>query len=340
MLPVFAILFAFFPVRAAPCQCKPASLCLPLDIPPRKEIFAFYVPSSGPWNQLNWTELTTVVIFGSVDPNIVCYAHERRVRVVTGEDFDHSQLGNATARQEWVTSKIQSTRDAGLDGINFDIEGNAANRDGLTALVSLSYNRFKSELPGSQVTFDTSIDASANSPGYDYAALANYTDFVVPMGYDMCWGTKTGEPNSPLAGLEHGLSTYYQLGVRPQSLVLGLPWYGYDFPCQNPPRASTPCSVETPFGGGAWQKCFNEIQDLFKTNATSPLYKTPEGDAVYFNYESTIDKKTHQVWFDDPATLMLKYATAKTDNLRGVAFWHASCAGDSAAMWSALSSFL
>eukprot|EP01012_Entosiphon_sulcatum_P031413 TRINITY_DN3960_c0_g1_i2.p1 TRINITY_DN3960_c0_g1~~TRINITY_DN3960_c0_g1_i2.p1 ORF type:complete len:311 (-),score=16.86 TRINITY_DN3960_c0_g1_i2:117-1049(-) len=165
MLPVFAILFAFFPVRAAPCQCKPASLCLPLDIPPRKEIFAFYVPSSGPWNQLNWTELTTVVIFGSVDPNIVCYAHERRVRVVTGEDFDHSQLGNATARQEWVTSKIQSTRDAGLDGINFDIEGNAANRDGLTALVSLSYNRFKSELPGSQVTFDTSIDASANSPG-------------------------------------------------------------------------------------------------------------------------------------------------------------------------------
>lgn len=56
-----------------------------------------------------------------------------------------------------------------------------------------------------------------------------------------------------------------------------------------------------------------------------------------------------QVWYDDPASLALKYATAAHLGLRGVGMWHldaldyrcadAACSSERAAMWAALRAF-
>ena len=56
------------------------------------------------------------------------------------------------------------------------------------------------------------------------------------MGYDeqsQMWGTATcqASPNSPLVKTFSGLRKYLMLGVPPGKLVLGVPWYGYRYPC-------------------------------------------------------------------------------------------------------------
>ena len=56
------------------------------------------------------------------------------------------------------------------------------------------------------------------------------------MGYDeqsQMWGTAPcqARPNSPLVKTFSGLRKYLMLGVPPGKLVLGVPWYGYRYPC-------------------------------------------------------------------------------------------------------------
>ena len=39
-------------------------------------------------------------------------------------------------------------------------------------------------------------------------------------------------PNAPLMKTFNGLRKYLQLGVPAEKLVLGVPWYGYRYPCK------------------------------------------------------------------------------------------------------------
>jgi Di-N-acetylchitobiase len=37
--------------------------------------------------------------------------------------------------------------------------------------------------------------------------------------------------NSPHGAMIRGIQRYIELGIQPRQLVLGIPWYGYGYPC-------------------------------------------------------------------------------------------------------------
>ena len=45
------------------------------------------------------------------------------------------------------------------------------------------------------------------------------------------YGQCVAAANSPAALVGRGLGQWLDLGVPASKLVLGLPWYGYDYPC-------------------------------------------------------------------------------------------------------------
>ena len=54
------------------------------------------------------------------------------------------------------------------------------------------------------------------------------------MSYDeqsQIYGQCIAMANSPLAKTELGIKQYLDLGIGANKLVLGQPWYGYDYPC-------------------------------------------------------------------------------------------------------------
>ena len=53
------------------------------------------------------------------------------------------------------------------------------------------------------------------------------------MAYDMIDWKHDQFANSPLRGIQSGVAQYAKLQISPQQIVLGLPWYGYDFPCNS-----------------------------------------------------------------------------------------------------------
>ena len=47
------------------------------------QIFAFSVTNNN-WHLYDWTKVTTIAHFHLIDPQLVCYAHSKGVRVVYG----------------------------------------------------------------------------------------------------------------------------------------------------------------------------------------------------------------------------------------------------------------
>ena len=116
------------------------------------------------------------------------------------------------------------------------------------------------------------------------------------------------------------------LGIEPEKLVLGLPWYGYDYPCLE--LNENVCSIKhVPFRGvncsdaAGRQIEFAEIQDLIVSRSPNGSQWDEDSASVFFNYEDSVGGK-HQVWFDNVTSLKEKYEFASNENLNGIAIWN------------------
>lgn len=69
---------------------------------------------------------------------------------------------------------------------------------------------------------------------YPYADIANSSDLLYVMDYDtqsQIFGACIAGANAPFAGMIRGIQRYLDIGVPPNKLVLGVPWYGYRYTC-------------------------------------------------------------------------------------------------------------
>ena len=101
------------------------------------------------------------------------------------------------------------------------------------------------------------------------------------------------------------MGEYLALGIKPEKLVLGLPWYGYDYPCIELTDDRI-CSIKhVPFRGvncsdaAGRQIEYAEIEDLVVSRATVGPQWDEDTASYFFNYEDSVGGK-HQVWYDNP----------------------------------------
>lgn len=155
----YGILFIFIAyiksIIAFDCPCPDVSLCEPLRIEPRHEKLAFMVSKSN-WRSYDYSQLTTIVICtDDFDPQLLCLAHSRQVRLVWIAGYDVKQLGNATARTEWIDFQVSRVLTTFTDGVNLDMEDAIpAGSDAVlqyTQLVQDLSNVLHILVPGSQV---------------------------------------------------------------------------------------------------------------------------------------------------------------------------------------------
>jgi len=362
-----AFAWAFAPpalARLASCSCSNVSLCNPVTAPPRQEAFLFQV-NSQQWKNYDWDIVTTVVLFDSLDPDFYCFAHEKNVRVVLGAGFGVDMLRNATACQEWTESIVSRVQASFLDGVNIDFEDPvelfSLEYNKLTELVANVSRAMHAAQPHSQVTFDVAWNPHCvDGRCYNYSALAAHTDFLFTMNYDeqsQVWPPRpcVAYPNCPLPWQQPAMQAFMDLGIAPSKLVLGVPWYGYDYQCQSEPKWGLYCPIqEVPFRGcpcsdaAGGQRGYAAIMSLLALNATAPGRQWENANAApYFHYVNSADGKLHEVWYDDPASLALRYAVAKRLSWRGVGMWNAdvfdystdSGRKDAQAMWDAMATF-
>lgn len=327
---------------SAACPCSNINWCNTIQTPPRKEVFAFSVGGHD-WKRYDWSKVTTIAMFGDYDADLMCFAHSQGVRVVLKGVFSEDTLYNKQAASQWMMDKVKMAVSQHMDGINLDIEFpvNETSAPVLTQFVQEATKVFHNSIPNSQVTFDVAWSPKCiakcckciDGRCYDYKAIAEATDFVFVMSYDeqsqIC-GDCVAMANSPYDQTAKGVQGFLDLGIPADKLVLGVPWYGYDYPCVT--LKDNVCSIkEVPFRGvncsdaAGSQKEYRLIQNLLKGNSTmggrqwSKIYKAP-----FFNFKDE-SGQSHQMWYDDQESLKDRLQNAKDAGLRGVGMWHADC---------------
>ena len=337
------------------------------------EVFMFQVEPAN-WRFYDYDALTTVALFGGTGPDamdMVCHARLRGVRSVAGAPLQSSQLHNATYIDTFIEGMRELVNGSALglqlDGINFDVEDPLSGADAaaLTAAVARTSAALKQSMGRA---FQVSVDV-AWSPKcidgrcYDFKGLSEHSDLLFVMAYDMRSQVRPPAPciasaNSPFPGVEDGMLAFEALGIAPSKLVLGLPWYGYRYPCLTgtAPDAATCPIASVPFrnvscsDAAGSEVCYSGIRALLR-NASHPPARPLEWNATlaapFFNMVE--EGAAVQYWYDNPRSLALKYAYAKAQGWRGVGSWNVDCLAynstlpqereDTSDMWRAIAGF-
>ena len=132
-------------------------------------------------------------------------------------------------RTEFISNIISFVERNNLDGVDVDIEWN------LLPTIGNLYTPFvvelRTALHGKGKGITTALGASGLHEAVTQQSLENY-DFINVMVYDKTgvWRPEDIGPHSPYSYVEEAIA--YWTGVRkipPERLVLGVPFYGYDF---------------------------------------------------------------------------------------------------------------
>jgi di-N-acetylchitobiase len=145
--------------------------------------------------------------------------------------------------------------------------------------------------------------------------------------------------------LEPNHQQYISMGVPPAKLILGVPWYGFDYPCHDADAVSVRlldidpqqllqspyCTLSpAPFRGAPCsdasgsEKAYLQITQLLEGRSPSStkggvgeLWFDNSTMSPFFNYISAVDGKRHQLWFDNPASTMAKLRVAADLGIAG-----------------------
>jgi di-N-acetylchitobiase len=150
-----------------------------------------------------------------------------------------SATDDATARAAWIESTIHEVQTRFLDGVVFDFEGPLLPSDimnnNYVSLINETRVAMHAAVPGSHI----SVCLAWNPHGvdgryYDNLNLIKAADLAYIMSYDtrsQILDQCVASANAALPATMWGLKEYLTLGADPQKMILGVPWYGYDYTC-------------------------------------------------------------------------------------------------------------
>jgi spore germination protein len=212
-----------------------------------------------------------------------------------------TMLATPASREAHAAAIFNIVVSSGLDGIDVDYER-------IPATSKANFSAFVSALGGklhgigkklSVTVYAKTSDVSWNGAGgEDWPAIAGIADSVKIMAYDYHYSSSDPGPIAPLDWLDK-VVTYAQSVIPNSKIMVGLPWYGYDW---------------TSTGNGATASY---------TSAT--LVAQNNGIAVQHdvNGEATYSYNGHTVYFEDATSYAKKVDMIKSKHggIAGFAHW-------------------
>lgn len=265
-------------------------------------------------NSIDFNKLTHVMIsFANPDENgefsysenlstVVSKAHAANCEVFisigggglnsTVEGYYHTET-TAGNRPAFINSLLNLIRSNNLDGVDVDLEA---------GLMSMStYNEFVQELSDSCSAEGLGISAAyaKYTGGNVSSATIAKLDFVNMMSYDATgtWAPQSPGPHSPMSLATSDYNYWTGKGFAAKDVIVGVPFYGYEFKNDNTAGAKTWCQIVTDHPGSV-----NDDQ------------VTTSNSTIYYNGKATIKAKT----------------TYAIQNAGGIMIWELGqdCSGD------------
>jgi len=259
-------------------------------------------------------------------------------------------LTSATNRTRLATEIAAAVKARNADGVNLDFEP-------MPNSLEASYTAFVRDVKaallraggGSTLTVAATGGAASWDEGYDLPGLVapGAADAIMAMGYDYSWS------GSARAGGVAPLDSPYMLDVRtslndylakvPASkLIWGVPYYGRAWTTQSSSVNSLTCTSASicPTGkaaAGAFGRSW--VPGYVNAREAAQQYGRlwdATGGVPWYRYQSSTYGTWVQGYYDDAASLRLKYDLARSRGLRGVGVWHLLMDVDRHELWNEL----
>ena len=260
----------------------------------------------------------------------IARAHRNGVKVdLVATCFDGATIHSAitTGAANAITNLVTMATGAGIEGLNMDFEGVYGSDQ--TNLVSFM-RRLSAACRAQGLEVSMATPAVDWSNAFDYSALADTTDGLFIMGYDYYWrNSSVAGPVSPLTGwgtynVRWTINDYitYSGGQRAK-LILGLPYYGYEWPTTSGNAHSSTTGSGTAIIYTTAKPNAQAYGELWDSESQTPWYAFNSGG-------------WRQGWYDDDASLLIKYGDVNGQDLQGTGMWALAYDGPRREMWAAL----
>lgn len=278
---------------------------------------------------------------GKVSFTLICHVEEDIDAVLSCPDCWTDLAKDVERELKW----------AGIRDINVDFEYPAyttpEKAQKYSQLVGVLNNYLDTTLGDSFVVVSVYADSADRATRSevrltDPKSLALNADALFIMGYDFHRPeSATAGPVSPLEGsyttsrlnLTTALKAYLEV-VPASKLILGLPFYGYNWIVEDASPMSTRIEGNDMIGFSK-SISYAEVTDLLIKKQLKPLWdesaKTP-----YVNYIDEETGSSHQIWYDNAESLKYKAELAQKNHLLGVGVWAAGYEGGYADLWNVL----
>ncbi len=254
-------------------------------------------------------------LYGTRNDELVQLAHANNVRIIPS-------IHNVTANPDSVVPVLRDPQRRAFHIQNIVDEVLARNYDG----IDIDYESLDSSLRDDFSAFIRDLGAALHAHGklltiavhakdsdygglggfQDWAEIGQHVDQLRIMTYDYHWRGGSPGPVAPAYWIE-AVTAYAQSVVDPAKVLLGVHFYGYDWPPNGP---------ATPRSWSIIQDIINErgaTVNFMESNARGRVEES------YFSYSSP--QGTRQVWFMTQTGLASKIQTVQDLDLAGIAIW-------------------
>jgi len=254
-------------------------------------------------------------IYGTRNDDLVRIAHEHNVRIIPSihnvtatPTAVVAVLRNPQLRARHVQNILDEVLARGYDGIDIDYEG-------LDPSLRGDFSAFIAELAAALHRHDRLLTVAVHAKDSDWGGLGGFQDWAELgkhvdqlriMTYDYHWRGSGPGPVAPAYWIE-SVAEYARSVVEPSRVLIGVHFYGYDWPP----------------GGPATARPWKALEEIIATQGVTVNFR--ERDARGRVGESTFSYRSPQgwreVWFMTEVGLADKIKTVQTQDLAGIAIW-------------------
>ena len=263
---------------------------------------------------------------------LVDWAKARGVKVhlcVTnfGSGNNRALLSSQPARDTLIANLVRMVQARGADGVNIDFESvPGSERENMVTFFADLRTRLQAAVPGAEIA--VAAPAVDWSGSWDLERLKDYIDIFFVMCYDYYWsGASTAGPVAPIQGSTYNvtrtLEYYLNEGVPRGQIVMGVPYYGIDWPVVSDAENSPATGTGRAFTYAGVKSSFANETELWSERYLNP----------WFSYRPT---DWRQCWYDNATSLELKYDLSLDLDIGGVGMWALSYDDGHTELWDLL----
>jgi len=290
------------------------------------------------WNGWNSSAMTGVI-------NAAHAKGDKVVLTITMMAWDSASaaaqatlLGSSTYRARLVSNIVAAVRNRSADGVNLDFEPLATSlRSQYTSFVRQLKAALVGAGVGSYLTVCTTAGAATWATGYDLSGLtaSGASDGIFAMGYDYSWsGSSRAGGVAPMESsymLDVNQSVTDFLSVIPAGkLIWGVPYYGRTWR-----TTSSALNAYTVAGASGYSKAYYYTGAKSLATAYGRRWDSL-GQVPWFTYYDSTASTWVEGYYDDIASLGVKYDMINRRGLAGVGMWHLLMDEGVSDLWSLL----